>query len=110
MIVSLVSLWKVFGKAGQPGWATIIPIYNIYVLTCEVAKKEIVWFILMLIPFVNIIASIIVSIEVAQKFGKGAGFGLGLAFLSFIFYPILAFGDAEYQRRQKRPHYAEESW
>jgi len=95
-------MWKVFEKAGQPGWAAIVPIYNGYVLTCEIAKKEILWFILMFIPFVGIIASIMVSLEVARKFGKSDGFGIGLAFLPFIFYPMLAFGDAQYQGRGKR--------
>jgi hypothetical protein len=97
VVVIIASLWKVFEKAGQPGWAAIIPIYNVYILTCEIAKKEIVWFILFLVPFVNIVASVLVSIEVAKKFGKSELFGVGLAFLGFIFYPMLAFGDAQYQ-------------
>jgi hypothetical protein len=95
VIVVVAGLWKVFEKAGQPGWAAIIPFYNIYVLT-QIAGREILWFILCLIPIVNIIASIIISIDVARKFGKGTGFGIGLAFLPFIFYPILGFGDAQY--------------
>jgi hypothetical protein len=97
IVVIIASLWKVFEKAGQPGWAAIVPFYNIYVLTCEIAKKEILWFILMFIPLVNIVASVLVSIEVARKFGKSEAFGIGLAFLGFIFYPMLAFGDAQYQ-------------
>jgi len=102
IVVIIAAMWKVFEKAGQPGWAAIVPIYNGYVLTCEIAKKEILWFILMFIPFVGIIASIMVSLEVARKFGKSDGFGIGLAFLPFIFYPMLAFGDAQYQGRGKR--------
>lgn len=96
LAVVIAGLWKVFEKAGQPGWAAIIPFYNIYVLTTQIARREILWFILALIPFVNIIAAIVVSIDVARKFGKGTGFGLGLAFLPFIFYPILGFGSAQY--------------
>lgn len=95
LIVVIAGMWKVFEKAGQPGWAAIVPFYNIYILT-QIAGKEILWFILLLIPLVNIVAGIIISIDVARKFGKGTGFGLGLAFLPFIFYPILGFGDARY--------------
>jgi len=112
IVLMIASLWKVFEKAGQPGWAAIIPFYNIYILTCEIAKKEILWLILMFIPFINIIASVLVSIEVAKKFGKSEMYGIGLAFLGFIFYPMLAFGDAQYQGSSKsggkRSKYADE--
>jgi len=97
IVVAIVGMWKTFEKAGQPGWAAIIPFYNMYVLTVEIARKEILWFILMLVPCVNIVAVILVSIDVAKNFGKGPGFGIGLAFLSPIFYCILGFGDARYQ-------------
>lgn len=91
----LVAMWKVFTKAGKPGWGSIIPIYNI-VLLCDIAGKPGWWVLLYFIPLLNIVIGIIVSIGVAQNFGKGTGFGLGLAFLSVIFYPILAFGSAGY--------------
>lgn len=94
-IITVAGVWKTFTKAGQPGWASIIPIYNIIVLL-EIAGKPTWWFILMLIPVVNFIIAIIVSIAIAENFGKSTGFGLGLAFLSVIFWPILGFGDAEY--------------
>ena len=96
LILVLAGLWKVFEKAGKPGWAALIPIYNIYVL-CLIAGRPGWWLLLFLIPFVNIVVSILVSLDVAKKFGKGLGFGLGLAFLGFIFWPILGFGDARYQ-------------
>lgn len=92
----LAGVWKTFEKAGKPGWGAIIPIYNV-ILLLEIAGKPIWWILLMLIPFVNIIIAILVYIDVAKKFGKGTGFGLGLAFLGFIFFPILGFGDARYQ-------------
>src|SRR5579859_1919369 len=95
--VMLVSQWKIFTKAGREGWESIIPVYNTYVFTCEIAKKEILWFILFFIPCVNIVAAIMVCMEVARKFGKSEMFGLGMAFLSPIFFPILAFGDARYR-------------
>jgi hypothetical protein len=95
-VILIVAMWKVFTKAGQPGWAALIPIYNIYVL-CKVAGRPGWWVILMLIPFVNFIIAIILCIDIAKNFGKGAGFGIGLAFLGFIFFPILGFGSATYQ-------------
>jgi len=91
----IAGFWKVFTKAGKPGWAILIPIYNAIVML-EIAGRPLWWIILLFIPFVNIVISIIVSIDIAGKFGKGAGFGLGLAFLGFIFYPILGFGDSKY--------------
>lgn len=101
-VVIMVGMWKVFEKAGQPGWAAIVPIYNQYILTCEIAKKEILWFILMFIPMVNLVAAVMVSIEVARKFGKTEAYGIGLAFLGFIFYPMLGFSDARYRGGNSR--------
>ncbi len=95
-VIGIVSMWIIFTKAGRPGWASIIPFYNLYVL-CKVAGKSGWWMLLLLIPLVNLVAWIILSIDLAKNFGKGAGFGLGIAFLGFIFLPILAFGDARYQ-------------
>jgi hypothetical protein len=94
-ILVIAGCWKVFTKAGQPGWAAIIPIYNLYVLTV-IAGKEWWWVLLFLIPCVSIVPAILIPIAVAKNFGKGVGFGLGLAFLGMIFYPILGFGDAVY--------------
>ncbi len=96
LIVIIAGVWKTFAKAGQPGWAAIIPIYNLIVLL-QIADRPIWWVLLMLIPFVNLVVLAIVSIEIAQRFGKGTGFGVGLFLLGFIFYPILGFGDAQYQ-------------
>jgi hypothetical protein len=92
----IVSMWKVFEKAGQPGWGVLIPIYNIYLLL-QIAGRPGWWLILYLIPFVNFIIAIIVSIDIAKNFGKETGFGLGLAFLGIIFYPILAFGKRNHK-------------
>ena len=95
IVLMIAGMWKVFVKAGKPGWAAIIPIYNMVVL-CEIAGKPAWWVILFFIPFVNLIMFIIVSLAIAAKFGKGAGYGIGLALLSFIFYPLLGFSDARY--------------
>jgi uncharacterized membrane protein YoaK (UPF0700 family) len=91
----VAGIWKVFTKAGQPGWGCLIPIYNL-VLLVKIAGKPGVWVLLMLIPFVNFVIAIMISIEIAKKFGSGTGFGLGLAFLPVVFYPILGFGDSRY--------------
>lgn len=96
VILYIASMWKVFTKAGQPGWASIIPIYNIVVLF-QIAGKPLWWILLMLVPIANIIVMFLVLLEVANRFGKGAGFGIGLIFFGFIFWPILGFGDAHYQ-------------
>jgi len=96
IIFIIAAMWKVFTKAGKPGWAILIPFYNLYILL-KVAGKPGWWLILLLIPIVNIIISIIAAIGIANNFGKGVGFAIGLLLLPFIFYPILAFGSAEYQ-------------
>ena len=92
----IVAMWKVFTKAGQPGWASIIPIYNLYIW-CKIVGRPWWWILLMLIPFVNFIICIILCIDLAKSFGKGVGFGIGLALLGIIFFPILGFGSAQYQ-------------
>ena len=95
-LVLIVAMWKVFTKAGQPGWASIIPIYNIYIW-CKIVGRPWWWILLMLIPLVNFVVAIILCIDLAKSFGKGAGFGIGLALLGVIFLPILGFGSAQYE-------------
>lgn len=95
-IVVLAGFWKTFEKAGEPGWAAIVPIYNIYVLV-KISGNRWWWFILLFVPVINFLATIKISIDIAGKFNRGVLFGLGLAFLSFIFYLILGFGDYQYQ-------------
>jgi hypothetical protein len=97
MIVCIAAAWKVFEKAGKPGWAAIVPIYNVIVLL-DIVGKPMWWILLMFIPFVNFIVGIIVVLRLVQSFGKGVGFAVGLIFLPFIFYPILGFGDAQYKK------------
>ena len=96
MAVVIAACWKVFIKAGHPGWAAIVPIYNIIVLL-QIANKPIWWIVGLFIPIVNIAVTAMVGLAVAERFGRGPGFGIGLAFLPFIFYPILGFGDASYR-------------
>ncbi len=95
-LLMIASVWKIFTKAGKPGWASIIPIYNLIVML-EITGKPIWWIVLFLIPFVNFVAALLLSLALAEKFGKSTGFGVGLALLSFVFFPMLAFGDARYR-------------
>lgn len=94
-LVVLIAMWKVFAKADKPGWAVLIPIYNLYVLL-QVVGRPGWWLIMFLIPLVNVIFMFIVMFDLAKAFGKGAGFALGLIFLNLIFILILGFGSAQY--------------
>jgi len=94
-VVMIASLWKVFMKAGQPGWAAIVPVYNLVVLL-QIVGRPLWWIVLCMIPFVNLVIVILVYIDLAKSFGQSTGFGLGLVLLSFIFFPILGFGSARY--------------
>jgi hypothetical protein len=96
-VLVIAGLWAVFSKAGKPGWAAIIPFYNIYVWL-KVAGRPGWWLILMFIPIVNFVISIIVSLDIAKAFGKGGAFGFFMLWLlGFIGYPILGFGSAQYR-------------
>lgn len=94
-ILNIIAMWKIYAKAGRPGWACLIPFYSQYCLF------DIVWgngwlFLLSYIPLVNIVVMIILYFKLAKAFGKGTGFGFGLLFLRTIFVLILGFGSAEY--------------
>jgi uncharacterized membrane protein YoaK (UPF0700 family) len=95
MVLVFVSLWKIFEKAGKPGWAGIVPIYNAIVLL-EIVGRPLWWFILLLVPCVGFVVGILLCIDLAKAFGRSPAYGIGLALLSFIFFPMLAFSDARY--------------
>jgi hypothetical protein len=95
VVLMIASMWVIFTKAGKPGWAAIIPIYNLVVLL-EIVGRPIWWIVLMLIPFVNFIVGILLTVDLAKSFSKSVGFAIGLLFLPFVFAPMLAFGDARY--------------
>ena len=95
-VLLIIGIWKVFEKAGVAGWKSLIPFYNIFVLITKIANKPWWWFILIFIPVVNVIVVFLINIAVARAFGKSFLFGVGLAFLGFIFYLILGFGDIKY--------------
>ena len=95
-VVFIIGYWKVFVKAGQPGWAVLIPIYNAYILL-KIAGRPGWWLLLMLIPFVNIVIFLLVAIDIAKSFGQSAVFGVVLLFLlSGIGYLVLGFGKYQY--------------
>ncbi len=94
-ILLIVAYWKLNTKAGQPGWAAIVPFYNIYVMLKIVGRPG-WWLILFFIPLVNFVIAIILMVDLAKAFGKGGGFAVLLIFLPYIGIPILAFGQARY--------------
>jgi len=92
-LLMLVCQWIIYTKAGKPGWAVLVPIYNIIVLL-EIVGKPWWWLFLMLIPIVNIVIIIMVLNQLSKSFGQGAGFTVGLLFVGIVFYPILAFSKS----------------
>lgn len=95
IVLMIASMWKVYVKAGQPGWAAIVPIYNMYIML-KIAGKPGWWLVLMFVPIVNLVVSIIALLALAKAFGKGGGFVVGLILLPFVFWPILAFDGSTY--------------
>ncbi|MDA3900199.1 MAG: DUF5684 domain-containing protein [Spirochaetes bacterium] len=95
LIVLIAGWWKVFTKAGKPGWAILIPIYNIIVML-EVVNRPLWWIILLFIPIVNFVVLIMIVIDLAKSFGKSTGFGILTIFFPFICIPILGFGKDNY--------------
>jgi hypothetical protein len=95
--VQIAGMWLVFQKAGHAGWKAIVPIYNFYVML-KIGGNAWWWLVLLLVPILNIYALYKIHAGVARAFGRGIGFGLGLAFLGVLFFPLLGFG--EYQYRQ----------
>ena len=91
----IASGWKIFTKAGKPGWAVLVPIYNI-VVYLQICQKPVWWIVLLLIPIVNFIIAIMLCVALAKVFGKGAGYAIGLLLLGIVFFPMLAFGSAQY--------------
>lgn len=97
VILVLVGLWKIFTKAGKPGWATLIPIYNLYVLL-QIVNKPWWWLILYIVPVVNFVFLIWTFNRLSKSFGQGVGYTIGLLLLSFIFIPLLGLGSYKYSK------------
>jgi hypothetical protein len=93
---AVAAIWRIYQKAGQPGWAAIVPFYNLYV-QLKIVGRPVWWLLLYFIPLVNIVVLLIVSIDMAKSFGKSTLFGVvGLFFFSYIGYLVLGFGPAQY--------------
>ena len=96
LVLMVASMWKIYVKANEPGWAAIVPIYNIVVLL-KIVGKPIWWIVLFIIPLVSLVAAVLIYVSFAKSFGKDTGYGIGLALLPFVVHPMLAFGSATYQ-------------
>lgn len=103
MVFMIVSWWIVFKKAGQPGWAILIPIFNFLVIL-RVAEKPWWWVFSVLLaiipiagPILFLVVWVLICNAISKNFGQGAGFTVGLVLLSVVFVPILAFGDYKWK-------------
>ena len=94
-VMSIMVMWTIYDRAGEPGWASIVPIYNVIILL-KIAGRPAWWFLLMMIPVVNFIILFMICMDLAVAFDRGIPFAAGLFFLPFIFYPLLAFGEPDY--------------
>lgn len=96
LVIMFVALWKIFTKAGEAGWKSLIPIYNLYIMF-KISGMSGWWILLMLVPLVNVIGSILLSLNLAKSFGRSQLFGIvGLYIFGLIGFPILAFGESQY--------------
>lgn len=95
LLLVIVGYWKMYTKAGQPGWAVIVPIYNLYIL-CKIVGRPGWWVILLLIPYLNFIFFVIIMLDLAKSFGRGIGFAVGLILINVVFALMLGFGKSEY--------------
>ena len=95
-VISIVAMWKIFQKAGKPGWHSIVPFLNMYDIM-EISGYNGWLFLLLFVPIVNIVMLILAYVGLAKKFGKSGGFAVGLIFLNIIFMCILAFGSSKYE-------------
>ena len=96
IIFLVICLWKIYEKAGEPGWTCLIPVYSYYVLMRITCKNHLMWFIFLFIPVLNYASLFVSTFGLAKSFGKGVGMFLLLLFLPYVALPILAFGDSEY--------------
>ena len=102
IVFAVMCQWKVYAKAGKPGWACIVPIYN-FIILLEIVNKPWWWIFLMLIPIANIVFAIIILNRLSKSFGKSEGFTVGLVLLGIIFWAILAFDKSTYTKIEAAP-------
>jgi len=102
LLLMMPALWLTFEKARQPGWAWLVPGYNLYAL-CRMAGRPGWWTVLLLVPGLNLVALCMLFHAIAKAFGFGPGMTLLMLFLPFVAFPVLGFGRARY-RTPLRPH------
>ncbi|WP_158798245.1 DUF5684 domain-containing protein [Pedobacter sp. L105] len=95
LVLMIASMWRLFEKAGKPGWASIIPIYNLIIMI-EIVGKPTIWILWLIIPCVNFVFGIWLTNLFVKSFGKSEAYTIGMFILPFIFYPLLAFGNNPY--------------
>lgn len=95
LVLLVASNWVIFTKAGEAGWKSVVPIYGLCVLA-RIVGRPAWWGLLMFVPLINLVVAVVLSLDLAKSFSKGAGFGWGIALLGPIFFPMLAFGDNSY--------------
>ena len=100
-ILVIIAEWRVFEKAGQPGWASIIPYFNFFIML-KIVNKPLWWIFWLFVPGANVVVGIWVTNLLAKSFGKNEGFTLGLIIFPFIFYPVLGFGNASFQGKAEQ--------
>lgn len=98
VVVLFAAYWRIFAKAGRPGWASLIPIYNAVTLL-HITGRSGWWVLGLCVPLLNLFVLIRLVFELAGAFGRGVGFGFGLLLLSPIFVPVLGFGGSRYVGR-----------
>ncbi len=95
IVLLIVSKWKLYEKANQPGWAVFIPVYTTLVML-QIVGKPWWWIFLLMLPFANIVFLVWMTNMLSKSFGKDEAFTAGLVLLPYVFYPILAFSDTKY--------------
>jgi len=96
LTAQVAGMWKIFSKAEQEGWKSIVPVYNIYVLII-VSENDWLYLPLLIVPAVNIYIWFKINIDIAYKFGQNRNWGILMSIFSFIYYPLLGFGEYSYK-------------
>ncbi len=94
IVLMVAAMWKLFTKAGKPGWAALVPIYST-IVSLEMVGMPLWW--LAIAIFIGPVYMVFFCINLAKSFGKDTTYALGLIFLPIIFVPMLAFGKSQYQ-------------
>ncbi len=94
LAITVAGVMRVFSKGGAPGWAALVPVYNLVQLLRLSNLPLMPYLLLLFFPCVNVVLFGVIHVHLAKRFGRGTAFGLGLAYLPFLFYPLLGFGEA----------------